>query len=168
MLNSAILITNTVEPTPKKSRALTYYYKNKEKIAAYKKAHYHANIDTYKARAAKFGKSEIRKKYLINNKEKTKTYNKERWLKVKDAKPHLKAIYGITLEEYSLMFEKQEGCCSGCKKHRSTLKSDLCVDHCHTTGKVRGLLCAKCNTALGMIEDNTNTLLNLITYLNNA
>ena len=168
MLNSTILITNPAESIPKKSRSLEWYHRNKEKAAVYKKAHYYANIDTYKARATKFGKSETRKQYLINNKEKTKAYNKERWLKVKETKPHLKVIYGITLEEYSLMFEKQEGCCLGCKKHRSILKTDLCVDHCHTTGKVRGLLCNKCNTALGMIEDNKDTLLNLITYLNNA
>lgn len=168
MLNSAILITNPAESIPKKSRSLEWYHRNKEKAAAYKKAHYYANIDIYKARATKFGKSETRKKYLINNKEKTKAYNKERWLKIKETKPHLKVIYNITLEEYNAMFIKQEECCLGCKQHRSILKRDLCVDHCHVTGKVRGLLCDSCNKALGLIKDNKDTLLNLITYLNNA
>ncbi len=168
MLNSAILTDNLVEATPKKSKALTWYYKNKEKAAAYKKAHYYANIDRYKARATKFGKSETRKQYLIKNKEKTKAYNKQRWLKVKESKPHLKVIYNITIDQYNEMFIKQNESCLGCKQHRSLLKRDLCVDHCHVTGKIRGLLCDSCNKALGLIKDNKDTLLNLITYLNNA
>jgi len=168
MLNSTIVINDQIETVPKKKRSLEWYYRNKEKVAAYKKAHYHANIDIYKTRAAKFSKSETRKQYLINNKEKTKAYNKERWLILKETKPHLKVLYNITLEDYNVMFTKQDGCCLGCKQHRSLFKRDLCVDHCHTTGKVRGLLCDSCNKALGLIKDDKNILLNLITYLNNA
>lgn len=168
MLNSTILINDQIKSIPKKKRSLEWYHRNKEKVAAYKKAHYYANIDQYKTRAANFSKSETRKQYLANNKEKIKSYNKERWLKVKETKPHLKVIYNITLEEYNEMFIKQEQCCLGCKQHRSLLKRDLCVDHCHTTGKVRGLLCDNCNKTLGLIKDNKDTLLNLINYLNNA
>jgi hypothetical protein len=168
MLNSTILISDKIQTAPKKSRSLDWYHKNKEKVAAYKKAHYKANISIYKERAVKFGKSETRKQYLIDNKEKTRDYNKERWLKLKETKPHLKAIYNITLEKYNEMFIKQKECCLGCNQHRSLLKRDLCVDHCHVTGKIRGLLCDSCNKALGLIKDDKNILLNLITYLNNA
>ncbi len=64
------------------------------------------------------------------------------------------------------MFELQEGKCLGCYRHQSKLKRPLCVDHCHVTGKVRGLLCVSCNLMLGYANDNTQVLANLIKYLN--
>lgn len=150
------------------SAQLKWYNNNKELAALRKKEHYINNIEVYLERAKNFNKSETRKKWKINNKEKTKAYNKERWLMLKETKPHLKLLYNITLEDYNVMFTKQEGCCLGCKQHRSLFKRDLCVDHCHITGKIRGLLCDSCNKALGLIKDDKNVLLNLITYLNNA
>ena len=72
------------------------------------------------------------------------------------------ATYGITLEDYNLMFEEQKGECAICFE-KPTKK--LYVDHCHTTGKVRGLLCQHCNFVLGQAKDNEQILLNAITYL---
>lgn len=63
----------------------------------------------------------------------------------------LKFEYGITLEQYDIMFKAQDGLCLICKKPEQT-KTRLAVDHCHTTGKVRGLLCKKCNSALYILE----------------
>ena len=83
-------------------------------------------------------------------------------------KADLWRFYKLTLEEYLLMVEKQQGCCKICSKHVSSLigkKTRLCVDHCHTTGKVRGLLCEPCNTLLGMAKDNTQILQSAIAYL---
>lgn len=77
----------------------------------------------------------------------------------------LKDAYGITLEQYNQMFLEQEGCCYVCKKHQSLFKRSLHVDHDHRTGKVRALLCQKCNSALGLVDDNVEVLEALISYL---
>lgn len=77
--------------------------------------------------------------------------------------------YGITLQQYNEMLEKQGGVCAICLQpermvHKGKVKR-LCVDHDHKTGKVRGILCHRCNTTLGMYEDNPELMRNLITYL---
>ncbi len=94
-------------------------------------------------------------------------YHKERWLRIKKDKPHLKRTYGITVDEYNDMFTFQDGKCAGCNTHQSELKSALSVDHDHAIGAVRGLLCRKCNSAIGLIADNIVTLNSMIKYLNN-
>ena len=73
--------------------------------------------------------------------------------------------YGITLEEYNKMFAHQNGCCLICDQHQTVLNKGLSVDHCHTTGKVRGLLCNNCNLMLGFAKDKIDTLSNSIRYL---
>jgi hypothetical protein len=62
---------------------------------------------------------------------------------------HLKRRYGITIEQYDQMCERQGGACAIC--HESP--KILYVDHCHVTGQVRGLLCNTCNTAMGSLRD---------------
>ena len=63
------------------------------------------------------------------------------------------------------MFERQQGCCKVCGIHQTELKKPLFVDHCHITGKVRGLLYNKCNMALGFVNDDILILNSLIEYL---
>ena len=65
-----------------------------------------------------------------------------------------KKVYGITGEEYNKMLTEQDNCCKICLRHASTFSKGLYVDHCHSTGKVRGLLCVTCNNFLGAINDN--------------
>lgn len=77
----------------------------------------------------------------------------------------LKRNYGITLQEHQQMFENQNGVCAICKNPGDGRWKKLCVDHCHTTGKVRGLLCKRCNIALGEVGDNISTLQKMIEYL---
>lgn len=77
----------------------------------------------------------------------------------------LKRRYGITIADYNRMFEEQEGKCLICTKHQSELTKALNIDHCHTTGKVRGLLCNTCNRSLGAFYDNIEILENAIKYL---
>ena len=48
---------------------------------------------------------------------------------------------------------------------RRSKKINKCIDHCHITNKVRGVLCNNCNTALGLVKDNRQTLLNMLQYL---
>jgi len=77
----------------------------------------------------------------------------------------LRRNYNITLEDYNKLFSNQEGKCAICGIPQSELKNKLGVDHNHTTGKVRGLLCNKCNLSLGNIKDDIKILLNMINYL---
>ena len=69
------------------------------------------------------------------------------------------------LNDYFLLVEKQENRCAICNRHRSELTYDLCVDHDHITGKIRGLLCHKCNCGLGIFKDNVEILQKSINYL---
>ena len=73
--------------------------------------------------------------------------------RVQEKKRNIKSKYGITLEQWQQMFEKQQGCCAICGKHQLDLNITLGVDHNYTTGKVRGLLCNRCNIAVGFCED---------------
>lgn len=78
--------------------------------------------------------------------------------------------YGITNKEYIEMSEKQNHCCAICNKPETTenikgIISSLAVDHCHTTGKVRGLLCGNCNKGIGLFKDDISNLQKAIEYL---
>lgn len=77
----------------------------------------------------------------------------------------LRHKFGITLEQYRVMFDNQQGCCKTCHRPQSEFKRAFAVDHNHKTGKIRGLLCSNCNTTLGKCKDNPEILLNLINYL---
>ena len=81
-------------------------------------------------------------------------------------KSHLKKTYGLTIEEYENMFIEQEGRCAICGSEDSFSSSPhFHVDHCHTTGNVRGLLCGPCNQGLGQFKDNLGSLYSAINYL---
>ena len=73
--------------------------------------------------------------------------------------------YGLSLEQHNELYEKQRGCCAICGTHASELKRSLFVDHDHSTGKVRGLLCNGCNSALGYFRDCPENLHAAIAYL---
>lgn len=70
--------------------------------------------------------------------------------------------YGISLREYEELFESQSGICLICQRHADKFKRKLVVDHDHSTGEVRGLLCFGCNMKLGWVEKYLNPIL---TYL---
>ena len=88
--------------------------------------------------------------------------------KAADDNSRLKRVYGIDLNQYNQMFASQGGKCLGCERHQSELKFKLAVDHCHETGKIRGLLCLNCNAALGNVRDDVEILKSLINYLKNS
>jgi hypothetical protein len=69
--------------------------------------------------------------------------------------------YGLTKEEYEKMYQTQSGKCYICQKSEEKLH----IDHNHTTGKVRSLLCKECNLALGLLKENVESLKNMIIYL---
>ena len=76
----------------------------------------------------------------------------------------LKRLYKISLEQYVEIFISQGEVCAICKQECKTKKS-LSVDHNHKTGKVRGLLCNRCNRALGMFQDSKILLIRAAEYL---
>jgi len=77
----------------------------------------------------------------------------------------LKQYYGITLDDYDKMLFAQEGECAVCNRHHTESKKPLYVDHCHTTGAVRGLLCHTCNSGIGMLNDDLDMLYSACEYL---
>jgi len=82
---------------------------------------------------------------------------------------NLNQSFGMTYEEYEYMVNSQNNVCAICgNPELSKSKKVLAVDHCHTTGKVRGLLCNKCNTALGAFGDDIDVMASAISYLINS
>ena len=73
--------------------------------------------------------------------------------------------YGITQEQFDKMLIDQDNKCGICDIEFKNTKSTH-IDHCHSTNKVRGLLCNGCNLALGQFNDNVDILNNAIKYLN--
>lgn len=85
------------------------------------------------------------------------------FLKVRYRERGLKSNYNLDLSSYNSLLESQQGKCAICKKGSD---KHLFVDHCHKTGKIRGLLCQHCNTLLGMAFDDVDILLGAVAYLN--
>lgn len=77
----------------------------------------------------------------------------------------LKKLYNLSVKEYEQMYAEANGRCQVCGTPEEDLNKRLAVDHCHGTGKVRGLLCSKCNTALGQLDDDLNKISSLYSYL---
>src|SRR5882672_329869 len=103
-----------------------------------------------------------------------RTYRRERERKRALANPEkaaagrrqkLKSSYGLTPEEWQSMSDTQEGRCAVCARVPSGTRTRLCVDHCHTTGRIRQLLCNRCNMAIGLLDENPVTLASLARYL---
>jgi len=78
-------------------------------------------------------------------------------------KSKLKSLYGLTDFDVDLMRQKQGGKCAICKRTKK-----LCVDHCHSTGKVRGLLCNGCNSSIGKLLDSPEVCRSAAEYLERA
>lgn len=90
-------------------------------------------------------------------------------------KSHYRSTYGLMLSEYGQVYALQRGLCAICHDRRAPGKDQraledktgaLVVDHDHETGEVRGLLCSRCNTAIGMFRDDPALLASAIIYLN--
>lgn len=78
---------------------------------------------------------------------------------------HLKYKFKITPDHYFNMLRQQGGSCKICLKSAHTFSKKLCVDHCHTSGKIRGLLCDSCNVSIGRMGDNIENFKRAIKYL---
>lgn len=80
--------------------------------------------------------------------------------------------FGISHAEYAELHQRQGGVCAICKKPETATRNgkvkSLAVDHCHSTGRIRGLLCADCNTGIGKLREDRNIFLAAIQYLENT
>jgi len=116
------------------------------------------------------------------NPEKTKATQARRYIKYREelkrkskeyAKNHPEGVinrrllykFGITLEEYNKILQTQGNGCAICGKNAENDYQRLGVDHCHKTGKNRGILCSHCNSGIGYLQDNIEILKNSIKYL---
>lgn len=100
-----------------------------------------------------------------------KNYRKKNTKALSDSrrKANYKHKYGVTTDQVDQMVADQSNKCAICGeegfKMSNKVKHKLVLDHCHTSGKVRGMLCNNCNRGLGLFQDNTEYLKNAITYL---
>lgn len=126
-----------------------YYLKNKTKLQMKWKEKYIRNKEYY-----------LKKSKIDKIKFKDRNFNNK-----------LKLKYNITKEDYDRFLLQQDKKCAICRKEeididkRNNKIRELAVDHSHETGKVRGLLCGKCNKAIGLLKDSTELLTNAINYL---
>ena len=78
---------------------------------------------------------------------------------------NLRKSFGIGIEDYDELMEAQKGACAICGTTQCASGRNFAVDHCHSTGVIRGLLCKFCNTALGQFQDSPDILAKAIIYL---
>ena len=132
-----------------RQKAIEYYAKNRDVINKRRKEKYHANPAPRRAE---------RKRWYLQNRDRALLYYADR--KDHYRNKRLQREYGITLEQHTQMLTDQKECCAICKNSRP-----LRVDHNHSTGNVRGLLCDKCNMALGLLEESIIVTESLLLYL---
>ena len=107
------------------------------------------------------------------DKEKNLQYHRDYWKKnprqVRDRK--FRKEFGISLDDYEELLVKQNGVCAICFQPETAVHAkakrvqNLAVDHNHENGKVRGLLCSTCNTALGLLKEDPQRLLSMLSCL---
>lgn len=107
----------------------------------------------------------IRRGEKLSVKQKQEMHNRPVGSEDYQKSKYLKRNYGIYIDEYNEMLVSQNFSCLICQKHISNFKNGLSVDHDHISGKIRGLLCFKCNSALGLLFDNRESLIRAIEYL---
>jgi Recombination endonuclease VII len=106
------------------------------------------------------------KLWRSRNPAKVKSYS-QKWHSLNPDRAHkhkLRYRYGISVQEFSAIPERQGGVCAICKE-AETKHQNLSVDHCHATGVNRGLLCDRCNRSLGGFRDSIQILKSAVCYL---
>jgi hypothetical protein len=105
--------------------------------------------------------------YRARDPEKRRAQDAERSRRWRRANPEkkraqkLRQDYGLTQEQFEAMLRMQGGACAICQQSTS----DYCVDHCHVTGRVRGILCRSCNAGIGQFRDNPKLFLDAADYV---
>jgi murein L,D-transpeptidase YafK len=115
--------------------------------------------------------SEMRKQTYLRDREKTlkrvAKYRNEYPEKIRDTK--LKQAYGVGINYFNAKLKEQGGVCGGCRRSVKNIwrgqEVNMALDHDHKTNKPRGVLCMKCNRALGLLEENQEFILSLLEYI---
>lgn len=147
-----------------KKKDADWYLANKDKARASNKAWQQNNSDKLAKKARERYNENKDKVLAINlswrdkNRDKIKEYNR------KNHRKRQLSQYGLTPEDYSTILESQGGGCAicGCPPPADRC---LAVDHCHKTGKVRGILCGSCNRGLGLFKDDVVKMKKAVEYL---
>jgi hypothetical protein len=139
---------NKVYNATSKARARRAAYEKSDNCVAYRNSY----AEMYEAKPERIAaKKEYRKsakgKYLI----------------AKSVRAYELRKYGVTEVQYQRMLRRQNGVCAICKAHPNG--ASLCVDHCHATGKLRGLLCHACNIGISKFDDDPNVVRMAAGYL---
>ncbi len=117
--------------------------------------------------------SRMRKAYFKKNRQRILEQHKR-----SHSKPECKSVrrntelkkrYGITSDDYLLMLKSQNNVCAICRGPQTNTRTNYFdVDHCHKTGKVRGLLCTNCNQGIGKFKDDKELMLHAYIYLKDS
>lgn len=140
----------------KKTKPLSEYSKrtrSKDGLMAACRACYRLRRERDREQIQKRGQ-----RYYIENQERIRAFQRKN-----HRSTHLMARYGITIDEWEAIFESQGRVCAICKT--DTPINRWHTDHCHNTRKVRGVLCQRCNIALGHFDDDQERLLAAHQYL---
>ena len=114
--------------------------------------------------------ADSRAKWLLANADKRKQANAN-WKSRNQRKVkgyHLMRMYGLTLDQYDKMYQECGGQCEICAKSMAHICDDVktgdkaCVDHCHSTGRVRGLLCHQCNRHMHLVDNHLSAVLSYL------
>ncbi len=132
----------------------------------YSKYLYESNPE-YKERQRKNAKKfyDLNKEYFYNYNRSKRLGNPDKYKK-EQRKWRLKRDYGLTEDKISEMISNQNNSCAICGTEDFGKKGPN-VDHCHATNKVRGILCGRCNKAIGLFSDDISIMENAISYIKN-
>jgi len=149
-------------PIPENVSLRDYFRDHPDERRAYRRETYQRLRDAELARA---------KKYKIRHPEKVKAAREKAKLLGKGRVASLKYMYGLSLDDFHRICARQDQRCPicktafGCKPRFKNGRSALQVDHCHRTGRIRGVLCHACNLLLGQCKESTAMLRAMIKYI---
>ena len=140
----------------KKEYNKNYQRTHREKIRELNKKYYHNNIEKIRKKHRLY-----KKEYYIKNREKCIAQSREykrthkEQIKEYDKKHSLRYHYGLSIIEFNNILLAQNNRCAICNEPLDLQNSkNVHIDHDHKTGKIRGILCQKCNLAIGLLRDN--------------
>ena len=145
------------------ARAKVYRAANKEAIAEGQKARYRANKETILAKKRAYNEAH---KEEIQAQRKARREADRGKFNARDRTGVIRRKYGLTPDEVAAMLEGQKGRCWICRQPFGSKSPH--IDHCHATGKVRGLLCRECNLGLAHFADDSKSLMRAARYLKSA
>ena len=148
-----------------------HYRKRKATMNSVQEKEYKNKMVKYQTKYVQRNREKVadrKRKYVRENQEKVKKYRQEYYLKnkVRYEEYRLRRRFNISLEELDVLLIKQQHKCAICK--RLLVETKRCIDHNHTTGEVRGILCRNCNAGIGLLGESLESLERAMQYLNDG